>query len=110
MLQSLAASNHQASWRPGMVCQQARSEPMAARYAVGVDVGGTKIYAGIIDVNTGQVLGTARRRTHSERGEGFFSERLISVIETVLNETQIPGDGIPESIGVGIAGQVDRGN
>ena len=42
---------------------------MAARYAVGVDIGGTKIYAGIINVETGEVLGTARKRTHPERGE-----------------------------------------
>jgi glucokinase len=81
---------------------------MAARYAVGVDIGGTKIYAGIINVETGEVLGTARRRTHPERGESFFSERLISVIETALSQTQIPGDARPEAIGVGIAGQVDR--
>jgi glucokinase len=81
---------------------------MAARYAVGVDIGGTKIYAGIINVETGQVLGTARKRTHPERGEGFFSERLISVIDTALTETKIPGGGAPEAIGVGIAGQVDR--
>lgn len=81
---------------------------MAARYAVGVDIGGTKIYAGIVNVDTGEVLGTARKRTHPERGEAFFAERLTSVIETALTATTIPEDAIPEAIGVGIAGQVDR--
>lgn len=81
---------------------------MAARYAVGVDIGGTKIYAGIINVETGEVLGTSRRRTHPERGEGFFSERLVSVIETLLTGTKIPEGATLASIGVGIAGQVDR--
>ncbi|HEV8191038.1 MAG TPA: ROK family protein [Ktedonobacterales bacterium] len=81
---------------------------MAARYGVGVDIGGTKIYTGIVNIETGEVLGTARRRTRPERGQSFFSERLFSVIETALTQTQLPGGAAPEAIGVGIAGQVDR--
>jgi uncharacterized 2Fe-2S/4Fe-4S cluster protein (DUF4445 family) len=35
---------------------------MPARYAMGIDVGGTKIYAGIVDAATGEVLATAAAR------------------------------------------------
>jgi glucokinase len=81
---------------------------MAVRYAVGVDIGGTKIYAGVIDLETGQPLSTARKRTHPERGMAFFVERLREVIATALDGAKLPNRNTPTALGVGIAGQVDR--
>ncbi|HEU5347954.1 MAG TPA: ROK family protein [Ktedonobacterales bacterium] len=83
---------------------------MAARYALGIDVGGTKIYAGVVNTETGEVLATARKRTHPERGADFFTQRLLSVGQDALAAAKLPKNGAAIGIGVGIAGQVDRAN
>src|SRR5579859_3007457 len=67
---------------------------MAAEYALGIDVGGTKIYAGVVNLASGTVVATARKRTRPERGADFFAERLQDVAAA--------------AIGIGLAGQVDR--
>ncbi len=61
---------------------------MAARYAVGVDIGGTKILAGVISLETGAVVSSARKRTHPERGADFFSKRLLDVVTAALDEAK----------------------
>jgi glucokinase len=81
---------------------------MAARYAMGIDVGGTKIYAGIVDAETGKVLATARKRTHPERGVDFFSQRLLAVAQEALDAAKLSDSDSLLAIGIGIAGQVDR--
>lgn len=81
---------------------------MAARYAVGVDIGGTKIFAGVINLENGEVVASARKRTYPERGVDFFMQRLQDVIATALDSVKLPGGAQPVAIGVGIAGQVDR--
>ena len=81
---------------------------MAVRYAVGVDIGGTKMYAGVIDLEAGKVVGSQRKRTHPERGAEFFTKRLYDVIGTALANANLPNGAAALGIGVGIAGQVDR--
>jgi len=81
---------------------------MPARYVMGIDVGGTKIYAGIVDAETGKVLATARKRTHPERGVDFFSQRLLAVAQEALDAAKLPDSDPLLAIGIGIAGQVDR--
>ncbi len=80
----------------------------AARYAVGVDIGGTKIYAGIIHLESGEILATARKRTRPEKGPDFFAQRLGDVIEEALANAKLPAQTKPVGIGVWLAGQVDR--
>src|SRR5690349_14555939 len=81
---------------------------MAERYAVGVDIGGTKMYAGVIDLETGKVAGSYRKRTHPERGADFFTKRLFEVVGGAIEDAELPKGAAPAGIGVGIAGQVDR--
>jgi glucokinase len=81
---------------------------MAGRYALGIDIGGTKIYAGVVDVESGKVLGTERQRTHPERGADFFTERLLKVAEDAIAASSLPARAKLAGIGAGIAGQVDR--
>lgn len=81
---------------------------MPAQYAVGIDIGGTKIYAGVINVETGEVLSTARKRTKPDKGGDFFSGRLLEVTaQAIEGATEVPRGEII-AIGAGIAGQVDR--
>src|SRR6185437_10135453 len=81
---------------------------MPARYAMGIDVGGTKIYAGIVDAETGEVLATARKRTHPERGVNFLAQRLLAVAQEALDTAKLPDSTPLLTVGIGIAGQVDR--
>ena len=81
---------------------------MAAQFAAGVDVGGTKIYAGVIDLETGAVVATGRKRTHPERGVGFFTQRLQDVLATAIEDAHLPSGTELLGVGLGIAGQVDR--
>lgn len=81
---------------------------MAERYAIGVDIGGTKMYAGVIDLESGRVAGSFRKRTHPERGADFFTKRLYDVVGGAIAAADLPKDAAPVGIGVGIAGQVNR--
>jgi glucokinase len=81
---------------------------MAERYAIGVDIGGTKLYAGVINLQSGDVAGSFRKRTHPERGADFFTKRLFEVIGGAIENANLPQSMPLIGIGVGIAGQVDR--
>lgn len=78
------------------------------RYAVGVDIGGTKLYAGVIDLESGKVVGSYRKRTHPERGTDFFTKRLIEVVGGAIEAASLPKSVKLIGIGAGVAGQVDR--
>jgi glucokinase len=80
------------------------------RYAVGIDIGGTKLYAGVIDLRSGKALATARKRTHPERGADFFTERLLEVAAEAIAAAKLPPGASVAAVGAGIAGQVDRAN
>ena len=80
---------------------------MSTPYSLGVVLGGTKIMAGVVNVDRGEVVGSARKRTRADRGAAFMVERLGDVIATALHEARLqPADLV--GIGVGAAGQVDR--
>ncbi|MGO8946188.1 MAG: ROK family protein [Ktedonobacterales bacterium] len=81
---------------------------MPARHAIGVDIGGTKIYAGIIDLETGKAIATARKPTRPDKGVTFFVQRLGDVIEEALVQGKTSRSSLVPAIGIGLAGQVDR--
>jgi glucokinase len=81
---------------------------MAKQFAVGIDVGGTKILAGVIETASGEVVSTARKRTHPERGAEFFIERLLTVVQDAIAAANLPDGTALAGMGIGIAGQVDR--
>ena len=79
-----------------------------SEYALGIDVGGTKIYAGVIDLASGEPLSTARKRTRPERGADFFAQRVQDVAAAALDGAKLPHGARLAGIGIGLAGQVDR--
>src|SRR5579863_2168275 len=78
------------------------------QYAIGIDVGGTKILAGVVEVDSGKVLGTGRKRTRPEKGVDFFTDRLMTVVQDAIDASKLPNGGSLIAIGIGVAGQVDR--
>lgn len=77
------------------------------KYSIGVDLGGTKILAGIVEKQTGKVVFEVKNKTKKEKGNKKITAKIIETIEELLNSSDIPGEEI-SSIGLGLAGQVDR--
>ncbi len=76
------------------------------KYAIGVDLGGTKILAGLVNTETGEVLASVKKKTQNQGSENIM-EKIIEVVEKTVIEAQIAFSEI-SSIGIGAAGQVDR--
>lgn len=76
-------------------------------YALGIDLGGTKTLAAVIDVASGDVVASERKRTRAERGQEFVSHRTIDLAMAALNKAGLTDNDII-AIGVGAAGQIDR--
>ncbi len=77
-------------------------------YALGIDLGGTKTLAAVVDITTGEVVGSARKRTRAERGQDFVSQRTIELVTAAITASNLSPDDPIVAIGVGAAGQIDR--
>lgn len=84
---------------PGPATSPHRPAPAESRPTIGVDVGGTKIAAGLVDA-TGRILATVRRPTPAED-----SARVATTIAEVVLDLTAGHD--VEAIGIGAAGFVD---
>lgn len=81
---------------------------MAERYALGIDFGGTKVLAGVVSLDTGEVIGTAKKRTKATDGPVELLNRIFSVTDNALKDAKKGSRPVQlEGIGIGIAGQVD---
>lgn len=80
-----------------------------ASYSIGIDLGGTKILAAIVDTKTGEIVFSAKKKTKKERGGEAIAKKTVSIVADLIEESKIPIEKI-ESIGIGLAGQVDRAN
>lgn len=69
--------------------------------SVGVDIGGTKILAGLVN-EQGEILNKVRRKTPRADSAG-----VLEVVAEVVDETIAQVDGSIAGIGVGVAGPVD---
>ena len=77
------------------------------KYSVGIDLGGTKILAGIVEKDTGKVLFEVKNKTKKEKGNKKITAKIIETLEELLSTSNIPREEI-SSIGIGLAGQVER--
>ncbi|MFH1096570.1 MAG: ROK family protein [Candidatus Desantisbacteria bacterium] len=78
---------------------------MSQKLIVGLDIGGTKIDAGILDAS-GKILKKTRIYTEAHEGLDAVIQRIYNAIDTVI-------EGIKASIcgiGIGVPGQVDVKN
>jgi glucokinase len=80
---------------------------MGERFAIGVDFGGTKISAGVVDLDTGKLLAAAKKKTRQVHEEADVVKRLIGVIDEALQDANADRKKIV-GIGIGVAGMVDR--
>jgi glucokinase len=74
---------------------------------LGIDIGGTKIAAGLVDAATGKVLLSQRIPTQASEGGEAVLERAIEMARTMVGEGVLKGIPLPSAIGVGAGGQID---
>ncbi|MEX1018022.1 MAG: ROK family protein [Litorilinea sp.] len=73
------------------------------RYALGVDVGGTKIAAGVVDIVTGEMQSRREVPTQAARGGQAVLDTVTDLCRALLDAAQGP----IEAIGVGVCELVD---
>jgi len=78
---------------------------LAPKYAIGVDLGGTKILSAVVDAQ-GKVIGQAKKSTHAEKGPTAVIKRIEKAMNEAVEAAGVQKDHV-EAIGVGAPGVVD---
>src|SRR5882672_1435905 len=76
-----------------------------AEYVIGVDLGGTKILAGVFDSSL-ECVGTTKVSTKAERGVEAVIERIDRCVRDAVDEADL-GMKQVKGVGVGAPGAVD---
>lgn len=79
------------------------------KYSIGIDLGGTKILAGIVEKQTGKVIFEVKNKTKNQKGNKKIGEKILETLDELIENSDISIKEI-SSIGLGLAGQVDREN
>ena len=74
---------------------------------IGIDIGGTKIVAGLVD-NTGKVVARKRILVGQNKRYPIVRDAIVTLIRDILSENNIHTESL-ERIGVASAGQIDSG-
>jgi glucokinase len=80
---------------------------MAERLAIGIDFGGTKILAGVVNLDTGKLVGTGKKKTRQPHEQDDLIKRIMSVVDEALAEARVDIKKV-SGIGIGAAGMVNR--
>jgi glucokinase len=75
--------------------------------AIGIDFGGTKILAGIVNLETGRLVGTGKKKTRQASEQDDVVKRIVSVVDEALQDAGVDIKKI-HGIGIGAAGQINR--
>lgn len=81
--------------------------PAVGRHGVGIDVGGTKIAGGVVNLATGAIAARRQIPTDCRRG----GEPVLADVEALVRDLLADAAGIgvsPQAIGVGVAELVDK--
>src|SRR6266567_4414434 len=84
------------------------AESNKAEYIVGVDLGGTKVLAGVFK-NSLECIGTAKVSTKAQRGVDKVIERVARCVQDAIDEADLTLKQVG-GIGIGAPGAVDFGS
>lgn len=76
-----------------------------ATYRLGIDLGGTKILAGVV-TPYGELVGVAKKKTKAEGGPDVVIKRILDTASEALDEAKVSLKSIA-SVGIGAPGPVD---
>lgn len=74
-------------------------------YVIGVDLGGTKILAGVFDLKI-QPMGSTKFSTKAQRGPGAVLERVARCVQDAIDECDLTTKQV-RAVGIGAPGAVD---
>jgi glucokinase len=80
---------------------------MGKKYAIGIDLGGSKIYTILADQG-GRILAQTKLPTEREKGKKRILENIFLSVEKVLSQSKIKKEKL-KGIGIGIPGTVEQG-
>jgi glucokinase len=80
---------------------------VAEKFAIGVDLGGTKILAGVVNLSTGQLVSSAKKKTRVVEEGSELIKRIAACVAEAMQDAAVEVKKIV-GIGVGAAGMVDR--
>jgi glucokinase len=75
---------------------------MSAEYVIGVDLGGTKLLAGVVDADL-----NVHHRVFRRAREGRSGDELLDVIVAAVDEAREAADGEVRAVGLGVPSLVD---
>ncbi len=79
------------------------------KYNIGIDLGGTKVLCALVEKETNKILFLVKKKTKKEKGNKKVFSKLTEAIDELFEISKIDKNEI-SSIGIAIAGQVDREN
>ncbi len=79
---------------------------MSKQYAIGIDVGGTKIAAGLVD-RAGQILCRYTTRAHAQQQPSFVIETIVQTYHAILHQSGVDPTQI-SALGSGFPRQHER--
>ncbi|MFM9106422.1 MAG: ROK family protein, partial [Chloroflexota bacterium] len=79
---------------------------MAGKIGLGIDFGGTKLLGGLVDLETGAVVASAKKKSSAADSADEVMQRMQDLIDDTLRAGKMRPSDLA-GIGVGIAGQVD---
>ncbi|HNM51516.1 MAG TPA: ROK family protein, partial [Candidatus Obscuribacter sp.] len=80
---------------------------MGDKFAVGVDLGGTKILGSVVNLNTGRMVSTSKKKTRVVNEGLDLVKRISLVVADAIDESGMDPSKLA-GIGIGAAGMVDR--
>lgn len=81
---------------------------MAAKYWLGVDLGGTKILAGLFD-DSFELIARSKQSTHFEEGGPAVFARIVKTVDAVIDEAKIEPSEV-RGMGLSVPGQIVPGS
>lgn len=82
-----------------------RIRKSAHRYTLGIDLGGTKILAAVVD-EAGKVVASAKKTTQAQQGPQVVMKRLIKAMDDAVERAGLTKEDIA-AIGIGVPGIID---
>ena len=77
----------------------------AAAYVVGVDLGGTKILAAVVNTE-GRVVAESKQKTKPKNGPDAVIERMAETVRRAVQEARLGWEEV-QAVGVGVPGPMD---
>ena len=64
------------------------------KYSVGIDLGGTKILAGLVEKASGKVVSEVKNKTKKEKGNKKIGEKILETLDELFITSNVSKDEI----------------